>query len=108
VTAGAVIPAGRQRVAALYVSIVTTETTTSTAYDKLLVQVVDSSTNTVLATLVTLSNLNKTSSSTTYVQRSYSVSAYKGKSVKVRFKATNDSSYTTTFRIDDVSLKSDG
>ncbi len=103
------IPAGATSATlSFWTSIVTSETTTSTAYDKLLVQVVDSSTNTVLATLVTLSNLDKTSSSTTYVQRSYNVTSYKGKSVTVRFKATNDSSYTTTFRVDDVSLKSDG
>ena len=91
-----------------YVSIVTTETTTSTAYDKLSVQLVDGSTGSVLATLGTLSNLNKTGSSTTYALKSYSVTSYKGKTVKVRFAATNDSSYVTTFRIDDVSLKSDG
>jgi hypothetical protein len=91
-----------------YVSIVTSETTTATAYDKLNVQLVDASTGSVLATLGTLSNLNKTASSTTYALKSYSVTTYKGKTVKVRFAATTDSSATTTFRIDDVSLKSDG
>ena len=43
-----------------YVSIVTSETTTATAYDTLKVQLVDASTGSVLATLGTLSNLNKT------------------------------------------------
>ena len=58
----------------------------------------------MLATLATLSNLDKTASAGTYVQKSYSVLAYKGQTVKVRFMATNGSSYTTTFRVDDVSL----
>jgi vibriolysin len=108
-SAGAVIPAGATSASlTLYVSIVTSETTTSTAYDKLNVQLVDASTNAVLATLGTLSNLNKTASATTYALKTYSVTAYKGKTVKVRFAATNDSSLVTTFRIDDVSLKSDG
>jgi serine protease len=89
-----------------YTSIVTNETTTTTAYDTLRVQLVDASTNSVLATLVTLSNLNKTSSASSYVQRSYNVASYKGRTVKVRLVATNDSSLPTTFRVDSVSLQS--
>lgn len=108
-SANAVIPAGATSATlTLYVSIVTSETTTTTAYDKLNVQLVDASTGSVLATLGTLSNLDKTASSTTYVLRSYSVTSYKGKTVRVRFAATTDSSALTYFRIDDVSLKSDG
>ena len=108
-SANAVIPAGATSATlTLYVSIVTSETTTATAYDKLSVQLVNASTGSVLATLGTLSNLNKTGSSTTYALKSYSVTAHKGKTVKVRFVATTDSSAATTFRIDDVSLKSDG
>ena len=108
-SANAVIPAAATSATlTFYVSIVTSETTTSTAYDKLNVQLVDASTGSVLATLGTLSNLNKTGSSTTYALKSYSATSYRGKTVKVRFAATNDSSLVTTFRIDDVSLKSDG
>ena len=91
-----------------YVSIVTSETSTVTAYDKLSIQLVDASTGSVLATLGTLSNLNKTGSATTYALKSYNATSYKGKTVKVRFAATTDSSALTYFRIDDVSLKSDG
>jgi vibriolysin len=105
----AVIPtAATSATLTFYVSIVTAETTTATAYDKLNVQLVDASTGSVLATLGTLSNLNKTASATTYALKSYAATTYKGKTVKVRFAATNDSSLVTTFRIDDVSLKSDG
>ena len=49
-----------------------------------------------------------TGSASTYVLKSYSATSYKGKTVKVRFVATTDVSATTSFRIDDVSLKSDG
>lgn len=86
---------------------IATEETSSTAYDTLRVQLVDSS-GTVLATLATLSNADKTSSPGTYVQKSYNVLSYKGQQVKVRFVATNGSTKVTTFRIDDVSLKSNG
>ena len=108
-SAAAVIPAGATSATlTLYVSIVTNETTTVTAYDKLNVQLVDASTGSVLATLGTVSNLNKTATSTTYALKSYNATPYKGRTVKVRFAATTDSSATTAFRIDDVSLKSDG
>ncbi len=108
-SANAAIPAGATSATlTLYVSIVTSETTTATAYDKLSVQLVDASTGSVLATLGTLSNLNKTAGATTYALKSYNATAYKGKTVKVRFAATTDSSAATSFRIDDVSLKSDG
>lgn len=86
-------------------SIVTSETGT-TAYDRLYVELVDASTNAVLQTLVTLSNVNKTTNASTYVLRSYNINAHKGKTVKVRLRATTDSSLATTFRVDTVSLLS--
>ena len=84
-------------------SIVTAEGTTA-AYDKLDVLLVDAGTNAVLATLVTLSNVNKTASATTYVLRSYNIVAHKGKNVKIRLKGSTDVSLATTFRVDSVSL----
>jgi xanthomonalisin len=103
------IPAGAtQATLSFYTSIVTSETSTTTAYDKLQVQLVDANTNAVLQTLVTLSNVNKTTNASTYVQRSYNVAAHKGKNVRIRFVATTDSSLATTFRVDTVSLRTDG
>ena len=79
----------------------TQETTTSTAYDKLTVTVENSS-GTVLATLTTLSNLNKT---TAWTQKTgLSLLSYKGQTVVVRFKATTDSSLGTFFGLDDLAL----
>ncbi len=103
------IPAGAtEATLAFHTSIVTSETTTSRVYDRLVVELVDASNNTVLQTLVTLSNLNRTTNASTYVQRSYNVVAHKGKNVKIRFRATTDSSLPTTFRVDTVSLRTNG
>ena len=103
------IPAGATTATlSFYTSIVTSATTTTTAYDRLQVQLVDAGTNAVITTLVTLSNVNKTTNASTYVLRSYNVAAYKGRNVRVRLVATTDSSLATTFRVDTVSLRTDG
>ena len=78
----------------------TAETTTTTAFDTLQVQVLNSS-NTVLSTLGTFSNLNKAAG---YSQKSFSVIAFKGQTVKIRFLGNEDSSLQTSFVIDDVAL----
>jgi len=79
----------------------TAETTTTTAYDTMKVQVLNTS-GTVLATLATYSNLDK---STGYVQKSLSLSAYKGQTIRLRFYSVEDSSLQTSFVVDDVSVK---
>ena len=78
----------------------TAETTTTTAFDTLSVQVLNTS-NTVLATLGTFSNLNHAAG---YQQHSFSVAQFKGQTVKIRFTGREDSSLQTSFVIDDVSL----
>jgi hypothetical protein len=78
----------------------TAETTTTTAFDTLQVQVLNSS-NTVLATLGTFSNLNHAAG---YQQHSFDVSSFKGQTVKIRFTGREDSSLQTSFVIDDVAL----
>jgi Zn-dependent metalloprotease len=79
----------------------TAETTTTSAYDTMKVQVLNTS-GTVLATLATYSNLNK---NTGYVQKSLDLSAYKGQTVRIRFYSVEDSSLQTSFVVDDVSVK---
>jgi hypothetical protein len=78
----------------------TAETTTTTAFDKLTVQVLNSS-NAVLATLGTFSNLNH---ATGYQQHTFSVLSFKGQTVKIRFTGTEDTSLQTSFVLDDVAL----
>ena len=78
----------------------TAETTTTTAFDKLTVQVLNSS-NTVLATLATFSNLNKAAG---YQQHSFDVSSFKGQTIKIKFTGTEDVSLQTSFVLDDIAL----
>ena len=83
-----------------WLRITTSETTTTTQYDKLNVQITNSA-GTVLATLATYSNLNASAS---YSQKSFNVIAYKGQTIRVRFLGTEDSSLQTSFLIDDTAL----
>ena len=78
----------------------TAETTTTTQYDKLQVQIRNSS-GTVLATLATYSNLDK---NTGYAQRSFNVLAYKGQTIQVYLVGTEDTSAQTSFVVDDFAL----
>jgi subtilisin family serine protease len=83
-----------------WTKITTSETTTTSAYDKLTITVRNTS-NSVLATLATYSNLNKSSS---YVERSFDLGAYKGQTIRVYFHGQEDAIYSTSFMIDDTSL----
>lgn len=78
----------------------TAETTTTTAFDTLKVQVLNTS-GTVLATLGTFSNLNHAAG---YQQHSFSVLSFKGQTVQIRFRGSEDTSLQTSFVIDDVNL----
>jgi hypothetical protein len=78
----------------------TAETSTTTVYDTLNVQVRNSS-GTVLATLATYSNLNAT---TGYVQKTFDLSAYKGQTVQVYLIGVEDGSYQTSYVVDDFAL----
>ncbi len=78
----------------------TAETTTSTAFDTLKVQVRNSA-NTVLATLATYSNLNK---NTGFALQTLDVSAYKGQTVRIYLLGVEDGSLQTSFVVDDFAL----
>ena len=86
-----------------WLNVTSSETTTSTQYDKLFIEVRNTA-GTLLTTLATYSNLNKGTAGV-YSQKSFSMAAYKGQTVRVQFRTTMDSSVTTSFRLDDVSLK---
>jgi subtilisin family serine protease len=82
-----------------WLKINTAETTTTTAFDTLRVQVRNSS-NTLLSTLATYSNLNKT---TGYVLKTFDLTAFRGQTIRIYFLGTEDSSLQTSFVIDDTS-----
>ncbi|MFC8344891.1 M4 family metallopeptidase [Streptomyces sp. NPDC057280] len=77
-----------------YLHIDTAETTTSTQYDKLTVTAGST-------TLATYSNLNAASG---YVQKSFSLSAFAGTTVTLKFSGVEDSSLQTSFVVDDTAV----
>ena len=97
------IPASATGTLTFWLNVTSSETTTTTQYDKLFVEVRNTS-GTLLATLATYSNLNKGAAGV-YSQKSLNMAAYKGQTVRVQFRSTTDISLTTTFRVDDASLK---
>jgi uncharacterized membrane protein len=79
----------------------TAETSTTTAFDTLQVQVRNSA-GTVLQTLATFSNLNH---ATGYQQQTFNLASFVGQTIQVFFVGKEDSSLQTSFVLDDVSLK---
>jgi hypothetical protein len=95
------IPAGKTKATlSYYLHIDTAETSTSTAYDTLTVQVLNGS-GTVLKTLATYSNLNAAAG---YAQHTSDVSAYIGQTVTIKFTGKEDASLQTSFVLDDITL----
>ncbi|HZS24768.1 MAG TPA: hypothetical protein VFA30_07250 [Gaiellaceae bacterium] len=89
------IPAGCSSYTfSFWVYINTSETTSTTAYDKLTVTAGST-------TLATYSNLNHSSG---YVQKSFNLSSFAGQSVTLKFTGTEDSSLQTSFFIDDTAV----
>jgi serine protease len=72
----------------------TSETTTTTQYDKLTVNIGST-------TLATYSNLNHASG---YSQKSFNVASFAGQTVTILFTGTEDSSLQTSFVVDDTAL----
>ncbi|MEY9847964.1 putative Ig domain-containing protein [Streptacidiphilus sp. MAP5-3] len=94
------IPAGCSANFSFWLHIDTAETTTTTAYDTLKVQVLNSS-GTVLGTLATYSNLNAANG---YSQHSFNLSSYAGQTVTLKFTGSEDASLQTSFVVDDTAL----
>ena len=82
-----------------WMRVVTAETTTRYAYDRMQVQVISGGSTTVLGTW---SNLHASSG---YVQRSVSLSQFAGQTVTLRLVASEDVTLATSFLVDDVSLR---
>jgi Zn-dependent metalloprotease len=88
------IPSGCKATLTFYLHIDTSETTTSTAYDKLTVTAGST-------TLATYSNLNAASG---YTQKSFDLSSLAGSTVTLKFSGVEDSSLQTSFVVDDTAL----
>ncbi|MEV6929930.1 M4 family metallopeptidase [Dactylosporangium sp. NPDC051485] len=88
------IPAGCNATLTFYVHVDSAETTTTVQYDKLTITA-------GTTTLGTLSNLNKGSG---YQLKSFSLNAFAGQTVNIKFSGTEDSSLQTSFVIDDTAV----
>ena len=97
------IPSTATGTLSFWLNVTSAETTTTTVYDRLYVEV-RSTTGVLLGTLATYSNLNKGTAGV-YAQKSFSLAAWKGQAVRVQFRVTTDGSLSTSFRVDDVSLR---
>lgn len=95
------IPAGATAATlSFFLHIDSAETSTTTAFDTMTVQIRNSS-GTVLSTLATFSNLNKAAG---YQQKSFNLLSFKGQTVQIFFKGVEDSTLQTSFVVDDVTL----
>ena len=93
------IPASQPANLSFWLQITTSESLT-TAYDFFSAEV-RSTSGALLSTIATYSNRNASA----YSQKTFSLAAWRGQTVRVQFRATTDGSLTTAFRVDDVSLR---
>jgi hypothetical protein len=77
------------------------ETSTTTAFDTLNVQIRDSSGN-VLQTLATFSNLNKASG---YQQHTFNLNSFIGQTIQIFLIGKEDFELQTSFVVDDFALQ---
>lgn len=98
------IPTGAARNLTFWLNVTSSETTTTTQFDIIFVEV-RSTSGALLATLATFSNLSKGTAGA-YVQRGpYNLSSFAGQTVRIQFRATNNQSLPSSFRVDDVSVR---
>ena len=83
-----------------YWRLIRTSDSISTAYDEMRCVIWDTSGN-VLAFCGEFSNVDQ---SQDWIRKTYNMSAFRGRTVHIGFKAFNDGVYSTQFFIDDVSL----
>ncbi|MCX7164154.1 MAG: S8 family serine peptidase [Rhodocyclales bacterium] len=82
------------------------ETSPVTAYDSMMVRIYSLPSSSVYTLLSSFSNLNVTTG--WFVSPRYDVSAFRGQTIRLQFSATTDSSFATSFYLDDVVLNVTG
>jgi hypothetical protein len=98
------IPSGTSPNLNFWLNVTSSETTTTTQFDRIFVEV-RSTSGTLLGTLATFSNLNKGTAGVYVLRGPFNLSAWAGQTVRIQFRATTDFSLITTFRVDDVSVQ---
>jgi len=97
------IPASAPLELSFWLSVTSNEKST-TAADFLYVEVLDGTGTTLLGTLRTYSNVDRVPAGWTFRQ-GFSLAVWAGQSVTLRFRATNNNKFPTSFSLDDVSLQ---
>jgi hypothetical protein len=98
-----VIPSGTSPNLNFWLNITTSEAP-GTIYDKLFIEV-RSTSGTLLATLATFSNVNSGTAGVYVLRGAYNLGGFAGQTVRIQFRATEDVSLPTSFRVDDVSVQ---
>jgi Zn-dependent metalloprotease len=97
------IPAGGANLN-FWLNITTSEALGAAVFDRLFIEV-RSTSGTLLATLATFSNQNSGVAGVYVLRGPYNLGAFAGQTVRIQFRATEDISLPTSFRVDDVSVK---
>jgi hypothetical protein len=87
-----------------WLNVTSEETTITTAYDQLFVEVLGTD-GLVRAPLVSFSNLDKAAAGAYLRRGPFDLLGFAGQTVVIRFRAASDVSLPTTFRVDDVSVR---
>jgi hypothetical protein len=87
-----------------WLNITTSEAAGAAIFDRLFIEV-RSTSGTLLATLTTFSNQNSGTAGVYVLRGPYNLGAFAGQTVRIQFRATEDVSLPTSFRVDDVSVQ---
>lgn len=97
------IPAGGANLN-FWLNITTNEAPGAAIFDRCFIEVRNTS-GTLLATLATFSNQNSGTAGVYVLRGPYNLGAFAGQTVRIQFRSTEDVSLTTSFRVDDVSVR---
>jgi Zn-dependent metalloprotease len=97
------VPAGGANLN-FWLNITTSEAAGASVFDRCFIEVRNTS-GTLLATLATFSNQNSGTAGVYILRGPFSLGAFAGQTVRVQFRATNDITLPTSFRVDDVSVQ---
>jgi hypothetical protein len=98
------IPSGTAPRLSFFLNVTSNETSTTTVADRLFIEV-RSTSGALLATLATFSNLNKRTAGAYVATGPFALSSFAGQTVRIQFRCVNNASLSTSFRVDDVSVK---
>jgi Zn-dependent metalloprotease len=87
-----------------WLNVTTNEAAGDPVFDRLFIEVRNTA-GTLLGTLATFSNQNGGTAGVYALRGPYNLSSFAGQTVRIQFRATEDVSLPTSFRVDDVSVK---